>query len=271
MKKIVSIILLALLIFSCKDSTETNNEDSKHELSENAFKTSNPITIDFTNEINGYKVRAIWLIERFDQMYTENFIGPAILTFTEIKTNKTYNISHNDFTIKLLPENLKFIKKTKIEGIEEYESNAIFTQKMEYLLPEIIVEQNNAKITSKDRNSGFKDYVPFFFKDVNFDNQPDLILTLATFWEKGGYYNEVYLYNEYQGINKTNEEVYKKFSNFFSNASSDSAAYSKTSIDYTTKRIFFNWMSGCCMGGEDIYEYDNENGGIVLVSKTEFD
>ena len=30
-------------------------------------------------------------------------------------------------------------------------------------------------------------------------------------------------------------------------------------------------MSGCCMSGEDIYEYDNENGGVNLVSKTEYD
>lgn len=184
MKKIVSITLLSLLLFSCKNSTETNNETTKNEISENEFKTSNPITVDFTNEINGFKVRAIWLIESLDSRYTEKLIGPAILTFTDVKTNKTYNVNHDGFSIDILPENEKFIKIVKNEGVEEYQSNASFTQKMEFKLPEIIVEQNNAEITSKDRNSGYKDYVPFFFKDIDFDNKPDLILTLAYFSEK---------------------------------------------------------------------------------------
>lgn len=270
MKKIVSITLLSLLLFSCKNSTETNNETTKNEISENEFKTSNPITVDFTNEINGFKVRAIWLIESLDSRYTEKLIGPAILTFTDVKTNKTYNVNHDGFSIDILPENEKFIKIVKNEGVEEYQSNASFTQKMEFKLPEIIVEQNDAEITSKDRNSGYKDYVPFFFKDIDFDNKPDLILTLAYFSEKGGFGNEVYKSDEY-GFGKLNDGAYEKFSNFFSNAFSDSAAYNKTSIDYSTKRIYYNWMSGCCMRGEEIYEYDKENGGVNLVSKTEYD
>ena len=270
MKKILSITLLSVLFFSCKNSTEKNNENSKHEISENEFKTSNPITVDFTNEINGFKVRAIWLIESLDSRYTGKLIGPAILTFTDVKTNKTYNVNHDGFSIDILPENEKFIKIEKNEGVEEYQSNASFTQKMEFKLPEIIVEQHNAEITSKDRNSGYKDYVPFFFKDIDFDNKPDLILTLAYFSEKGGFGNEVYKNDEF-GFQKPYEDAYENFSNFYSNAASDSGAYSKTSIDYKTKRIYYNWMSGCCMSGEDIYEYDNENGGVNLVSKTEYD
>ncbi|MFM7897084.1 MAG: hypothetical protein ACKO8L_14400, partial [Flavobacterium sp.] len=145
-----------------------------------------------------------------------------------------------------------------------------FTQKMEYKLPKIIVEQQDIEITSKDRNSGFEEYVPFFFKDIDFDNKQDLILTLAYFSEKGGFRNEVYKCSEY-GFEKPYEDAFKNFSNFFSNAYNDSAAYSKTSIDYKTKRIYHNWMSGCCMHGEDIYGYDSENGGVVLISKTEYD
>ena len=141
---------------------------------------------------------------------------------------------------------------------------------MEYKLPEIIIEQHNAEITSKDRNSGFKDYVPFFFKDIDFDNKPDLILTLAYFSEKGGFDNEVYKNDEF-GFQKPYEEIYNKFYNFYSNAYSDSADYNKTSIDYKTKRIYYNWMSGCCMTGEEIYEFDSKNGGIELVSKSEND
>ena len=270
MKKIVSITLLSLLLFSCKNSTETNNETEKNELSDNEFKTSNPITVDFTNEINGFKIRAIWLIESLDSRYTQKLIGPAILTFTDVKTNKTYNVNHDGFSIDILPENEKFIKIIKNEGVDEYQSNVSFTQKMEYKLPKIIVEQQDTEITSKDRNSGFEEYVPFFFKDIDFDNKQDLILTLAYFSEKGGFSNEVYKCSEY-GFEKPYEDAFKNFSNFFSNAYSDSAAYSKTSIDYKTKRIYYNWMDGCCMRGEDIYEYDTENGGVVLISKTEYD
>lgn len=269
MKKILSITLLSLLFISCKNSTDTKNENSNHELSENEFKTSNPITIDFTNEINGYKVRAIWLIENLDSRYTGKLIGPAILSFTDVKTNKTFNLNHNGFSVDILPENEKFIKIGKNEGVEEYQGNAVFTQKMEYKLPEITVEENNAGITSKDRNSGFKDYIPFFFKDIDFDNKSDLIFTSAYFSEKGAFSNQIFKSNEV-GFDTFYEDAYKNFFNFFSNAHSDSAAYSKTSIDYKTKRIYYNWMSGCCVSGEDIYEYDVEN-GIVLVSKTEND
>lgn len=99
MKKIVSITLLSLILFSCKNPTETNNETTKNKISENEYKTSNPITVDFTNEINGFKVRAIWLIESLDSRYTGKLIGPAILTFTDVKTNKTYNINHDVFQL----------------------------------------------------------------------------------------------------------------------------------------------------------------------------
>jgi len=162
MKKILSISLLSLLIFSCKNSIETKNENLKYELSENEFKTSNPIAIDFTNEIDGFKVRAIWLIESLDSRYTGKLIGPAILTFTNVKTNKTYNVNHYDFSIDILPENEKLIKIVKNDGVEEYQSNVRFTQKMEYKLPKVIVGQQEFEITSKDTNSGFEEYVPFF-------------------------------------------------------------------------------------------------------------
>lgn len=130
-----------LLLFLFTKSCQSKNLDT-----ENLNKTPQ-ITIEYLNLVNGYKVKILWIPNKIASNENEKIVGPAIL---ELKKNdgKTFYANFTNFSIDITIPNLKM--------------NNEFVQSF---TPTYIQRKFN---TEKD---------PFFFKDVNFDNHKELIIS----------------------------------------------------------------------------------------------
>ena len=227
---------------------------------------SNPIFIEYTNEVNNYSIKVIWMPDYYDSRFFNRLIGPAIFTIKDKKNNKVYNVTHEEFSIDLNDSDLKNITFKEVEGTQEFLSNKSFNLKMEYKLPSVIEKEYSEGEIHSSRNKGFKDFIPFFFKDINFDDKPELIFNNATYSEKGGYSKSVCFFDGYKYVQSTDVLFREKFQNFWGDPNDESALYARTTIDYTNKRIYFSWMSGCCYSGEDVYTFEGGN-SIILKSE----
>lgn len=266
MKNTILILFLFLTLTSCskQNKKESANEQVKSTVN-NLDKKNNEITIKYSTPIKGYNVSAKWLIrEKLEVMDSENFSGPAILTFENIDTKEISWVLHPEFTIDIDKENLKYI--TFKDG--EYIKNQSFTQISKYIKPKF------EKVgTSKEEEEGFGyTYIPFFFQDVDFDDKDELILTYAKTYEKGGSQNKIFKTPNYDNLefSEMTEEPFANFSGFyFGNPSAD--AYSYTTIDYKNKTITNSGLSGAGGHGNIIYKFKKSEGGddYHLFNKTD--
>ena len=256
MKNTILILLLFLTLTSCSQQNKKESANEQINSTENNLdKKNNEITIKYSTPIKGYNVSARWLIRgKLEVMGSENFSGPAILTFENIDTKEISWVLHPEFTIDIDKENLKYI--TVKDG--EYIKNQSFTQISKYIKPKF------EKVgTSKEEEEGFGyTYIPFFFQDVDFDDKDELILTYAKTYEKGGSQNKIFKTPDYDNLefSEMTNEPFTNFSGFYyGNPSAD--AYSYTIIDYKNKTITHSGMSGAGGRGEIIYEFKKSEGG----------
>ncbi len=256
MLKLLTLASFTFLLFSCNNSTvqDKNSDKQASPLNSNSSKF-NPVTIEYSNEINGYKVTAVWLL----QNATENEAsGPAILSFTNSKTNEVYYATHHNYSVAINKDNLKYLKFEGSGATEKFVGNESFKQTIKYVLPEV-------QSTEFIKEKGLKAYIPFFFKDVDFNKDEELILVDNHFFEKGGYSNQVYKLEE--GYEMTTAP-FNNFRNFYMNTDMEGAAYNLTTIDYNTKTITQSYITGAATGGEDIYKYNAAYGNVELFSKS---
>ena len=255
MKNTILILLLFLTLTSCskQNKKESYNEQIKSTVN-NLDKRNNEIIIKYSNPIKGYNVSAKWLIRgKIEAQFSNNFKGPAILTFENIKTKEIFWVLHPEFTIDIDQENLKYI--TVVD--DEFVKNESFTQVCTYIKPKF------EKVgTSKEEEGVGYTYIPFFFQDVDFDDVDELILTYATTYEKGGSKNKIFKKDDYENLefSEMTNEPFTNFSGFYyGNPIAD--AYSYTIIDYKNKTITHSGMSGAGGRGEIIYEFKKSEGG----------
>jgi hypothetical protein len=194
---------------------------------------------------------------------SENFSGPAILTFENIDTKEISWVLHPEFTIDIDEENLKYFT---VED-DQYIKNQSFTQISKYIKPKF------EKVGTSKEEEGFGyTYIPFFFQDVDFDDKDELILTYAKTYEKGGSQNKIFKTPDYNSL-EFSEMTNEPFANFsglyFGNPSAD--AYSYTTIDYKNKTIIHSGLSGAGGGGNIIYEFKKSEYGdnFQLFKKTD--
>lgn len=257
MLKLSALTTITFLLLSCNNSTVQDKNVDQQETTTTSSKDSksNPITIEYSNEVNGYKVTVLWLLENA----TENDAdGPAILAFKDVKTNSVYYATQHHFSVTIDKANLKYLKFKNAGDTKEFVGNESFKQTVKYVLPKI-------GVTEFIKEEGFKEYIPFFFKDVNFDNKAELILVDSRFSEKGGFSNQVYKLEE--GYEKT-DAPFNNFNNFYMNTDVEGAAYNLTTINYKTKTITQSYITGASTGGKEIYRYNPESYTIELVSKS---
>ena len=198
MKKINLILFLTLTLIFCNKSNADNNglvEAVEFEVTDtdnlNKYNNANPITIEYSNKINGYKVSAYWIIKEYANFHGEEryFVGPATLKFTNEENDEVFYIQHPEYSINISKDNLKYIT---LENSDIFIGNKSFTQEINYISP----STNKVGVYNADAdiydNQTPDEYIPFFFQDVNFDNEKELILTYAIKWEKGGSQNIVF-------------------------------------------------------------------------------
>ena len=265
MKNTILILLLFLTLTSCSQQNKKESANEQINSTENNLdKKNNEITIKYSTPIKGYNVSARWLIRgKLEVMGSENFSGPAILTFENIDTKEISWVLHPEFTIDIDKENLKYI--TIKDG--EYIKNQSFTQISKYIKPKF------EKVGTSKEEEGFGyTYIPFFFQDVDFDDVDELILTYATTYEKGGSKNKIFKKDDYENLefSEMTNEPFTNFSGFYyGNPSAD--AYNYTSIDYKNKTITHHELSGAGGSGEIIYEFkkSDNNSNYILFRKTD--
>jgi hypothetical protein len=265
MKNTILILFLFLTLTSCSKQNKKGsaNEQVKSSVN-NLDKKNNEITIKYSTPIKGYNVSAKWLIRgKLEVMGSENFSGPAILTFENIDTKEISWVLHPEYTIDIDKENLKYI--TVKDG--EYIKNQSFTQISKYIKPKF------EKVGTSKEEEGFGyTYIPFFFQDVDFDDKDELILTYAKTYEKGGSQNKLFKIPDYNNLEfrEMTDEPFSNFSGFYyGNPSAD--AYGYTTIDYENKTITHHELSGAFGSGEIIYEFKktNNNPKYILFRKTD--
>jgi hypothetical protein len=258
MKNTILFLFLFITLISCSKQNKNESINGQLESTKNNLdKKINEIIINYTTPIKGYNVSAKWIIREkndpINVVSSGDFIGPAILTFEDVKTKEIFWVIHPEFTININKENLKYI--TVKDG--EFIKNQSFTQISKYIKPKF------EKVGTSKEEEGFGyTYIPFFFQDVDFDDKDELILTYAKTYEKGGSQNKIFKTPDYNNLefSEMTDEPFANFSGFyFGNPSAD--AYSFTTIDYKNKTITNSGLSGAGGQGKIIYEFKKSEGG----------
>ena len=276
MKNTILIFFLTFNLISCAKPTKNESLTNESEIiKSNEKQGNNEISIKYSTPIKGYNVSVKWKIKgNLNERGSENFCGPAILTFENIKTKEIFWVLHPEFTVDIDKENIKYITVKKGEFVEnEFVKNQSFTQISKYIKPKF-----DKVGTSKEEEGFGYTYIPFFFQDVDFDGKDELILTYAKTYEKGGSKNKIFKAPDYESFStdgnlEFSEMTNEPFNNFngfyYGNPSAD--AYSYTTINYNNKTIIHSGMSGAGGRGDEIYEFKKSEYGndFQLFKKTD--
>lgn len=270
MKKFILIPFLSLILISCSKNNKENNVLAENVETNNLNKSTNanPITIEYSNTINGYKVSVNWIIKEYANYHGERyFVGPATLKFTNEKNNEQFYIQHPEYSINISKENLKYIS---LENSDIFKGNQSFTQKNDYKSPSTSKVGIYSENSEDYDNNSSDEYIPFFFQDVNFDNENELILTSAIKWDKGGSQNILFSKTYDTEFLEMKNEPFSNFSGFY-NGNSESLAYGNTKIDYKNKRIIESGICGAMCSSEIVYEFKTNEvlKSYILSKKTE--
>lgn len=250
MKKTILIFILTFNLISYAKANKNESVTNETELIKSKVaQENNEITIKYLIPIKGYNVSVKWLIRgKLQVRGSENFSGPAILTFENIDTKQISWVLHPEFTIDIDEENLKYITVAD----DEFVKNQSFTQISKYIMPKF----KKVGTSEKDEEDLGYTYIPFFFQDINFDDKDELILTYATTYEKGGSQNKIFKIPNDDNLefSEMTEEPFTNFSGFYyGNPSAD--AYNYTVINYKNKTITHHELSGAQGSGKIIYEF----------------
>jgi hypothetical protein len=181
------------------------------------YDSSEIVKIEYSEPVEGFKVKIIWVPSEIINGFAK---GPAILELFNIKDSIFSKLTSNSLAIKI--DRLPF----------EYNSDST----------EIKSVKPNVKITyAKDLNLSNEWFgtseEPFFFQDVNFDNNKDLILVEFGTGQRG--------VNNYRVDGMSNSDLLKE--PFLSLDD-----YSK--IDYKNRTITLVGSNGACDRTTEIYK-----------------
>ena len=269
MKKTILILFLSSILFSCSKSKADNHELVNSNNTENLNEDTgiNPITIEYSNNVNGYKISVNWIIKEYVNYHDiRYFVGPATLKFTNVDNGEVFFIQHPEYSIDISKENLKYIN---LENADIFKGNKSFTQKNKYISPSTTIVGEFKVVELEDYDKYKTDeYIPFFFQDVNFDNKKELILTCATKYDKGGSQNILFSQQYGNEFEEMNNEPFNNFNGFY-NGYLETLAYSSTQVDYKNKRIIEKGICGASCTTETVYEFKKDESGYTLFKKTE--
>lgn len=175
----------------------------KVEEASNPSASSPVVTIGFSTPVNGYEVKAFW--KPLD-IVTEHIVGPALLRFIHSADSSFFYVTTDQFSVPM--SQLPFQYSEESGGITGIAL-------AEYVLPydTTALEQGEVFGTTA---------VPFFFKDLNFDKQKELLIGEAgkgqrhypafKVYELDGYGGAADLsrlvpYNEIDGLTQLDSEL----------------------------------------------------------------
>jgi hypothetical protein len=218
MKRLLNLCLALTLISSCANNQTKNTETTV-------------VTIEYSNEINGYSVKVIWKPKEVRYSHTK---GPAIIEFYNKKDSTSFTLTNNNFGI--LNSKLPFSYSTDSTEIISLNQNDI----------KLVYVENNLK---SEEDFGTTNE-PFFFQDLDFDNIKELVIVEIGNGQRGVASFKAYkleygdIQSELYGI--TNVEPFKSLDEM-------------SKIDYVNRRIIIYGSGGVCASGSEIYKLQPSN------------
>jgi hypothetical protein len=212
MKRLLNLLLALTLISSCSNS-QTKNTETK------------VVTIEYSNEINGYTVKVVWKPKAVRYSHTK---GPAIIEFYNKKDSTSFTLTNNNFSI--LNSKLPF-------GYTADSTEIISLNQNDFKL---VYDENNLKSEESFGTTS----EPFFFRDIDFDNIKELVIVEIDNGQRG--------VATFKAYNFENGEIQSEYG--ITNIEPFKSLDEVSEIDYVNKRIIINGSGGVCAGSSEIYK-----------------
>jgi hypothetical protein len=222
MIKLLNLFSALTLLSSCANSQTKNTEPKV-------------VTIEYSNEINGYSVNVIWKPNAVRYSHTK---GPAIIEFYNKKDSTSFTITNNNFGIL----------NSKLPFSYSEDSMEIISLNQD----KIQLNYDEKSLKSEEHFGTTNE--PFFFQDLDFDNIKELVIAEIENGQRGVASFKAYkmedgdIQSELYGI--TNNEPFKSLDEI-------------SKIDYINKRIIIYGSGGVCASGSEIYK--------LIPSKNDYD
>jgi hypothetical protein len=215
----LTLLTLALTVISIGASGQTKNSNP------------NVVTINYSNEINGYSVRIFWKPIEVRNTHTK---GPAILEFYNNNDSTSFFLTNNHFGIE--NRKLPFTYSEDYLDIVSIDENEIGLEYHE----DFLISEYSFGTTNE----------PFFFQDLDFDDREELIFVELANGQRGlasfkafkfdySEYNNLGLQPELYGI--TSKEPFKSLDEM-------------SEVDYLNQQIKLYKSGGSCANSYEIYK-----------------
>jgi hypothetical protein len=203
----------------------------------------NIITVNYSNIVNGYKVKVAWLPKLDEGFGLSNFIaGPAVLQFSNIKDSLLFSVSTNHFSLS------KDLFSITYEDKDSIDIASLNTTKITL----------HYKVSAKINPSYINDENSFFFVDVDFDGEKELVFDS----EFAGGTKSIIKYDVY----RINDNVIFKLS-----AAPFDELDNYTKFNYAAKTITIAALDGYC--GDEYTTYSKKGDEFIptILEKMEAD
>jgi len=140
------------------DAEAQNNLGDRLRVSSDSF-----ITVDYRAAVHGYRVGIVWMPV---DMRARHVFGPAILKFTDEASGEMFTVTTNSFGLS--PDRLPFVF--------EYGKPVVYREP-------VVLEYGDVGRTEGATFGTAKE--PFFFEDVDFDGQEDLLVAAIGEGQRG--------------------------------------------------------------------------------------
>lgn len=191
----------------------------------------NTVVIEYSNKINGYKVKSTWKpqIVRYNHV-----IGPAIIEFCDEQDILIFTVVNNNFSV--LKRKLPFSYDKDSLKIEDIRENLI---SLIYKEPKL----------NDEKRFGTTDE-PFFFEDIDFDNEKELLIAEVDNGQRG-----VATFKAYKQGDRTQNQ-----SNDITDRDPFLSLDEMTKIDYENRNIILYGSGGYCYDHYRIYSKKSSYG-----------
>lgn len=215
-----TILILLLFAKSCKSQ----------DIEQKSTEKNNKVIVEFTEPIKSFNAKIFWTIKDSISDVDNRIVGTAILELERQNDKTKFKVNYQSYSINDSICSLKIYESFKKGNI-----------------PNII--QTNYSVDAEGKSD-------FYFKDINFDNVEELIITESGLTEFG---TPVYRVFEFQN----NELIELK------DFPSICLYEGKGNIDYEKKEITTKDYYSCCTYIEDFYKYDKNSKNQFVHFKSE--
>ena len=211
--------LLILILFTKScSSQETENKQETN-------KINNEISIEFQKPIEGFSVNINWSLKDSVSDFS-SIIGPAIVKLKRLSDNKNFKLNIENFTVE-----------DSITGLNIYE------RYKEKSVPNVLQLETHPNI---------------YFKDINFDNKNELIISYAVYEEE---INKTYTnYKVFEFINDELTEI-----DYFPTEALNWSG----EIDYAKQEVITRDYFNCCSYEASYFKYDKNSKEKYIFYKSE--